>query len=227
MISAVIFDMDGTLIDTEVVSQKAWAVALRQGGLPGDTGYISRGFIGRSVASITPELAELLGGLPQAEQAYLVHNQTFVELSDAELKPKPGARQTVVALRGRGYKVGLATSTYRGPCDRRLARFGMEDIFDAKTCGDEINRGKPAPDIFLQAAAALGADPAECLVVEDSPNGVRAGHAAGMHVVFIPDLVELPQSLLALCDAKLSSLGELEGWLSKRETGQSSAIIGT
>ena len=220
MLQAVIFDMDGTLIDTEVVSQRAWAVALRRAGLPGDTSYISKGFIGRSVASILPELAELLGGLPQAEQAYLVHNETFVELSETELRPKPGARDTVLALRAAGYRVGLATSTYRAPCGRRLARFGMEGIFDAITCGDEISCGKPDPEIFFAAAAALDAEPARCAVVEDSPNGIRAAHAAGMHPVFIPDLVSLPGSVLAQCELQLSSLAELEAALATLETGQ-------
>ena len=220
MLQAVIFDMDGTLIDTEVVSQKAWAVALRQSGLAGDASAISLGFIGRSVASITPELAGLLGGLPQAEEAYRIHNETFVALSETELHPKPGARDVVLALRAAGYRVGLATSTYRGPCGRRLARFGMEDIFDAITCGDEIRHGKPDPEIFLAAATTLGAEPARCAVVEDSPNGLLAAHAAGMHPVFIQDLVLPPADVLALCDLEVGSLLELEAALATLEAGR-------
>lgn len=92
------------------------------------------------------------------------------------------AREALEELSTAGYPLALATSTYRAKAVPRLERFGLLDMFATMTTGDEIENGKPAPDIFLLAAERMGVEPANCAVVEDSHNGVRSGHAAGARV---------------------------------------------
>lgn len=210
MISTVIFDMDGTLVDTERVSQAAWKEAFAQLGVDDVEEDFIRSFIGQNAASIIDRFIEVLGSRERADRAFKLHYEIFVSKSRTELVAKPGARETVLLMRERGYRVGLASSTYRDQCLARLARFGMNELFDSITCGNEVSNGKPAPDIFLKAARRLGSAPGECVVVEDSLNGVRAGHAAGMRVLMVPDLVAPTDEVAALCDAVLGSLYEVD-----------------
>ena len=209
MVSAVIFDMDGTLVGTETVSQKAWGEAFRRAGVE-DSSSISLGFIGCNVASNTQTLIKVLGSEERALQAYKDHDEVFAALSPTELEAKPGALETVEAVRADGYLVALATSTHCEKAHARLARFGLDGKFDAMIFGDEIKHSKPDPEIFLLAAAALDVKPGLCVVVEDSLNGVRAGHAAGMHVIMVPDLVEPTEEITGMCDAVVDTLFEVE-----------------
>ena len=210
MVSSIIFDMDGTLVDTEVVSQAAWDQALRRAGVE-NPAPIRRSFIGCNVVSNSRTLAGVLGSEERVHEVYKDHDKTFAELSRTELVAKPGARETLEALRADGYRMALATSTSREPALARLARFNLDKMFDAMVCGDEIEHGKPDPEIFLRAAAALDVKPELCVVVEDSLNGVRAGHAAGMHVIMVPDLVEPTEEITGMCDAVVDTLFEVEG----------------
>lgn len=209
LIKAAIFDMDGTLVDSECVSKAAWHRTSELMGADIPQTMI-RSFIGRNAASVEGELAEQLGGIDRAHEAFRIHNECFDRLSDTMLALKPSARESIDDLRSAGCHIALATSTGRVRALARLARFELQDAFDSITCGDDgIKNGKPAPDIFLLAADRLGVEPAACAVVEDSFNGVRAGHAAGMHVFMVPDLLAPTDEIAAMCDAVLPSLAEL------------------
>lgn len=208
-IKAAIFDMDGTLVDSERVAVKAWhGVADRMGvDLPDS---VINSMIGRNERSCREIVCkQLKGDRELAQEAFRVHVAIFDELCADELELKPGALESIDELRAIGCLVGLATSTPRVRAVARLERFGLADAFAAVVCGDQVERSKPAPDIFLTAAERLGVTPERCAVVEDSLNGVRAGHAAGMHVFMVPDLVAPTAEIEALCDAVLPSLHEL------------------
>ena len=206
MVTAVIFDMDGTLVDSEHVSKEAWFAAAEQLGVQIPLA-LYQSFIGRTAASVEDELADYLGGRDRALEAFRVHNEQFDKIARESLDLKPFARESIDALRKVGLKIGLATSTRRRRALLRLERFGLQDAFDAITCGDDgFAHGKPAPDIFLLAADRLGAESVSCAVVEDSFNGVRAGAAAGMHVFMVPDQLEPTAEIVGLCDAVLPSL---------------------
>ncbi len=124
---------------------------------------------------------------------------------------KPGARELLLYLRERGYRVGMATSTGHEEAMEHLRRAEMVDCFDegAIITGDMVAHGKPAPDIYLLAAERLGVEPAACIGVEDSSNGVRAIHAAGMRAVMIPDIVTPTPEVEPLIWKRCSALGEL------------------
>lgn len=208
-IKAVIYDMDGTLVDSERVSNVAWHRTAEHMGVDIPESMI-HSFIGRNAPSVEAELAAQIGGVDRARESFRIHAEYFDKLAPEMLTLKPSAHESIDALRSAGCLIGLATSTDRERAIDRLTRFGLEDAFDSTTCGDDgIKNGKPAPDIFLLAAERLGVEPASCAVVEDSFNGVRAGHAAGMHVFMVPDLLTPTDEIAAMCDAVLPSLAEL------------------
>ena len=209
MITTVIFDMDGTLVDSEPVSSKAWHVTAERMGVDIPASMLES-FLGRNAVSVEEELAVQLGGLERAREAFRIHAEAFDELAPSMIKLKPFAREAIEALRAVGLKIGLATSTGRERAMVRLSRFDLQGAFDSITCGDDgFEHGKPAPDIFLLAAERLGSVPEDCAVVEDSFNGVRAGHAAGMHVFMVPDMMQPTAEAAGMCEAVLPSLAEL------------------
>lgn len=214
-ITAVIYDMDGTLVDSERISQLTWEQTAEQMGaeIPQS---LYRSFLGRNIASVTEMLVARLGAEELAQEALRVHAELFDKMCVTELELKPGARESIAGLREAGLAVGLATSTHRQRALPRLERFGLQDAFDSITCGNEVSHSKPEPDIFLLAAERMGADPSTCAVVEDSTNGVLAGHAAGMRVFMVPDIVQPSDEIAALCIAVLPSLHELTAAVTER-----------
>lgn len=208
-IQAILFDMDGTLVDSERVGQKAWAATADEMGIdiPED---LVRSFIGRPSHSCRAMLAEHLGGdVDLADRVFDLHIELFLRFVETDLELKPGAIEALEALKEAGYPLAIATSTARVRAVPRLERFDMLKYFDSVTCGDEIENGKPAPDIFIESARRLGVDPAACAVIEDSHNGVRSGHAAGARVFMIPDIVAPTPEIEGMCAAVLPSLREL------------------
>ena len=176
--TAVIFDCDGTLVDSEPLSRTAWERALEP------YGYVHhrrrrRGFRGPAVPARARVLRRARGA-PEADEFWTELSAELYELIDADLEPFDDAVNAARELRARGVPVAVASSSFRDRLHRTLSRAGLLDAFDAVVAGDEVEHGKPAPDMFLLAAERLGVEPAACVVVEDSPPGVQAGLAAGM-----------------------------------------------
>jgi HAD superfamily hydrolase (TIGR01509 family) len=181
-IEAVIFDCDGTLVDSEPLARRAWERGLAPYGYTiADADYES--LIGLPFARTHAFFAERIPGLPPADAFWGQYAGTLFALIDGELEPFPDALDTVRALARRGVRLAVASSSPRARLDRTLAKAGLQDAFEVSVAGDEIEHGKPAPDMFLAAAARLDVAPAACVVIEDSPPGVLAGLAAGMHTV--------------------------------------------
>jgi HAD superfamily hydrolase (TIGR01509 family) len=183
--AAVIFDMDGVLVDSEPLHLRATQATL---GPRGDsyTERDNRAFFGATDPEILRVL-RILFDLPEST-AELVEIRTarLVELIRAEGRPLPGVPDIPLWLRKSGVRLALATASRRPIIRAVLETVGLPRAFEAVVSGDEIVRGKPAPDGFLLAARRLGVDPAQCVVVEDSRNGVLAGKAAGMLVAAVP-----------------------------------------
>ncbi|MCK0195837.1 HAD family hydrolase [Ancylobacter sp. 6x-1] len=175
----VIFDCDGVLIDSEVISARALIAELAGHGVVVDLPFVARHFIGRAFPVILSDVAARFAVTlpPGFEEAYRTR---LLAAFEAELEVMEGAAETVAAL---AVPFCLATSSSPARLARSLAISGLAPLFAGRSfTSSEVARGKPAPDLFLHAAARMGVDPAACLVVEDSAAGVEAGRRAGMRV---------------------------------------------
>ena len=194
MIDAVIFDCDGTLVDSEPLSRAAWDMVLEPHGyVTSDDTYPD--LVGRSYAHVHAFFSERIDGLPAPDPLWAAYSDALFTLIDVRLEPFVDALDTLGELRARGVLVGVASSSMRERLDRTLRRVGLEEAFAVTVAGDEIAHGKPAPDMFLAAAAKLGVEPGACAVIEDSAPGVAAGLAAGMRTVAIVRDGEAPARL--------------------------------
>jgi HAD superfamily hydrolase (TIGR01509 family) len=181
-IDAVIFDCDGTLVDSEPLARDAWDRALAGLGYTvSDDEYA--GLVGLPYPRVHAYFAERVGGMPDADTFWVGFSAMLFDLIDSVLEPFDDAVETVRALHGQGIAVAVASSSPRERLDRTLRRAGLAGTFAVTVAGDEVARGKPAPDMFLAAAARLGAAPARCVVVEDTGPGVAAALAAGMRTI--------------------------------------------
>ena len=210
----VIFDMDGTLIDTERVSQSSWRRAASDLGITLSS-EIMHAFVGCSIPNAKEIINAEFGDPDLTERLFEHQAGIFMEAMERDLELKPGAAEAIAAAKERGLGVALATSSGREYSINNMTRFGLMDSFDVTVFKEDIENHKPAPDVYLVAAERLGVDPAQCIAVEDSFNGVRAGAAAGMHVVMVPDYNEPTDEIRELCAEVLPSLTELPAALDR------------
>jgi HAD superfamily hydrolase (TIGR01509 family) len=180
-VTAVIFDCDGTLVDSEPLARSAWAQTLEPYGYV-VTDTDAEATVGLPFPRTHAYFAERVE-LPGADEIWTAYSGTLFALIDDGLVIFEDAVAAARELRERGIPVGVASSSPRERLHRTLSRAGLLDAFDVTVAGDEVANGKPAPDMFLLAAERLGAEPERCIVVEDSPPGVQAGLAAGMHTI--------------------------------------------
>ena len=207
--SAVIFDMDGLLLDTERISLAAFNDACGCFGLADHTAVFIR-CVGGTHAHTLQVLQEGLGEQVDHLDFAATWGAKFTERTTARPIPlKQGAVQLLERLSGRRLPLAVATSTTSAEADQWLRATGIRHHFDAIVGGDQVDRSKPHPDTYLKAAAALGQSPQRCLALEDSENGVRAAVSAGMTVIQIPDLVPVSPALRQLGHTVLASLDEV------------------
>jgi HAD superfamily hydrolase (TIGR01509 family) len=193
VLRAVLFDMDGTLVDSE----KLWDVSLqalyeRLGGVL--TAEVRETTVGSSAWGLMRIVYSDLGleqdPAAMTESSDWLHDYTGV-LFERGLTWLPGARELLDALKAAGIPMALVTNTKRELTERALKSIGSH-YFSASVCGDEVEHAKPAPDIYRRAAQLLGFEPGECLAIEDSVTGSQAAEAAGCPVLVVPNDVEVP-----------------------------------
>lgn len=212
-VDAVISDMDGLLINSEGLSTEAWRVALASYGVTLRDADIDDMFglrIDEDAELLIQRygLAATVAALAQAKSAQML------ALVQTDLRLMPGARELTAWLRAHDVPRALATSglaDYAGVCMRAV---GLADAFPVRVTGDEVAHGKPAPDIFLLAAARLGIAPERCLVLEDAPHGVAAAVAAHMPVIAVPNDYTAPLAFPPVT-ARARSLMEVVAWLDR------------
>jgi HAD superfamily hydrolase (TIGR01509 family) len=180
----VIFDCDGVLVDSEPISMRVLTEAINAVGVAMSEAEVHAAFMGGSLEAIEREIALRRGApLPPRwmEEFLAVRARAF----DAELQPVEGAREAVEGVRALGWETCVASQGRPSKMRQTLGLTGLHDAFAAERIfsATMVRRGKPAPDLYLHAAATCGVEPDRCVVVEDSPTGVRGARAAGMRVL--------------------------------------------
>lgn len=218
-VKAVIFDMDGLMFDTERIAAGCWRQAGQERGIE-----IGEEFLkyvrGSSKEQVAPLFERLYGpGFweVRGRKEELFHGY----LDTHEVPVKKGLRELLQYLRREDYRIVLATSTQKNYAFSYLESTGVKPFFDDFVCGDMVKRAKPDPEIFLKAAELAGAKPEECVVLEDSFNGIMAASAGGFIPIMVPDLTIPDEALMKLlaarCESLLDVIGVLEAWAGKKE----------
>ena len=198
MVSGIIFDMDGILIDSERQSNEGWLWAAGQLGVDMPMWLIDS-FKGAPAELCCKFFDDYYKGVIDYWEAKELRTQHVYKIRETEGIPvKKGVKDIFEYIRNNGLKCAVATSTRRESAEKTLHEIGVWDYLDAVVYGDEVEHGKPEPDIFLRAAKAIGVNPSEAVVVEDSINGIKAGYAADMRVVHIPDTIAIDDDIRKL-----------------------------
>ena len=205
---AVVFDMDGLMLDTERIALECWIESARTAGWE-----ISRetclALVGLDSRQSRQALLDRMGGsFPLAEVSQRGRVRYLERLRGEGVALKPGLLELLERLDARGVPLAVATSTQQALAHEKLALAGLTQRFGIVVCGDQVPKGKPAPDVYLAAMERLGADPTCCIALEDSEIGLRAAHAAGLSCIVVPDLMPPSAAFEPLARAIVPTLRE-------------------
>jgi len=216
LVKAVIFDMDGLMFDTEALNASAWKAAGKLHGFE-MTDELLRSHIGSNVETTKKLMQEHFGAgfdFEAVRADRIAHSFRYIEENGMPLKP--GLRELLAYLDEKRLKTAIATSSGEMFVRFYLEHAGLDHEFDVVVSGDKIKKGKPEPDIFLTALAELGVGAEECLVLEDSYNGITAAHRAGIRSVMIPDLLpptpEIARLFFSKADVLTDVIPLIENW---------------
>ena len=212
-IKAVIFDMDGILIDTERISFNAFKEVLK-----GYNYEMSEEFyltmIGRNVKSIKEVMLSEYGSSFPFDEIYEKKVKIAVETIDRDgVIIKPGVHELVDYLKDNNYRIAVATSTRKERAHYLLEQIGIKDKVDYIICGDQVVNSKPDPEIFLKAAKGIGIEPQNCMVIEDSDAGILAASRAGMTGINVPDMKKPDENMKKLAFKICSSLLDVKTYM--------------
>lgn len=215
MVKAVIFDVDGTLLDTERIYMKAWKEAAASMGYEMTDALLqkTRAISSKEAARIFEE--EIGNGF-----SYKAVRPLRVQIAEeiiARESPilKSGVAELLEYLKNKRVPMAVASSTHVDATCEHLESSRILGYFQAVVGGDMVVNGKPHPDIFLKAAQLLGIAPADCIVVEDSPAGIRAAVSAGIPAVLVPDQAAITQEIRDMSAVVLDSLNEMPAYLDR------------
>lgn len=178
--------MDGLLVDSEPLAEAAMTAFLRRYGHE-PRAEVAEKLLGRRLPEALAIVREAYELQLPIEELIDIYGEMRMAALRGNVLPMPGAAEVIAFGRSAGLKLALATSGHRSHADLSLGETGLAGLFDAEATGDDVERGKPAPDLFLLAASRLGVEPAVCVVFEDAPLGVAAAVAAEMRVVAVPN----------------------------------------
>jgi HAD superfamily hydrolase (TIGR01509 family) len=217
-IQALIFDMDGLLLDSEALGFATGLALLKQHGCerawePDDIARL----LGRRLSEIMPEVAEICGLTVSAEELIRDFEVLRLIALRGQLQAFPGAAALIAFGRSLGLRVALATSGQRSYVDAALAEVGLTGSFAVEVTGEDVTRGKPAPDVYLLAAARLGVATDRCVVFEDAPAGIAAAVAAGMRAVAVPNDSSRGLVFRVPPEIVLADLGAAIPWLETQQ----------
>jgi HAD superfamily hydrolase (TIGR01509 family) len=203
----VLFDMDGLMLDTERISMKAWQAGCLECGVTlSDAQFLD--IIGHREADCIRLVKGMHGEHLDGDAIARATRTHYARLLESGVPVMPGLVDALSAIRGAGLPIAVATSTHHKVAVEKLTKAGVIHFFLEVVGGDMAARGKPAPDLYLKAAEAIGRDPVRCLALEDSGPGLRAAHSAGCSAVLIPDLKPPTPEVSALAWRVLGSMRE-------------------
>lgn len=207
MVDAIIFDLDGLIVDSESVAHRVWEILCREQGFELNQSLHQSG-VGRGMNAFLSILQEAFG--EKFDTQLIQEKRPLIwrkVLEEDGLKRKPGFDDLLRYLEAQKIPRAIATSTERELVTVRFRASGVDPTrFQSTVAGDEVPKPKPAPDVYLQAARNLGVDPSRCLALEDSDVGAAAAHAAGIRVIVIPDLFPPNEKTRAFAFRVLDSL---------------------
>ena len=214
---AFIFDMDGLMFDTERVFIGAWDYAGERMGL-GKAGYMVMRTLGMNTEACNQAWRDEFGADVDIP-ALWNYSREYLEdyYSRYTVSAKKGLHELLTYLRSRGFKLAVASSTRKAKVEHNLTSANVRSYFDVVIAGDMVEKSKPEPDIYLRAAAELGVEPAACMALEDSRNGLLSAHAAGMQVIMVPDLWQPDDEVKTFITGPFESLLDVRDWLAAQQ----------
>jgi HAD superfamily hydrolase (TIGR01509 family) len=211
--------MDGVLLDSERLVRDIFVDVMRDANLNHDLNELYLETIGLNAKSILAFYMEHLGSEERSQHYFKLIETTYRERIKTDLELKPGVRNALMAVESSGIPQMVVTSTKTETAHRKIGQFGIDTYFCDLVGGDQVTNGKPNPEPYLLACQKLGIEHSQALIIEDSPNGVKAGLAAGSMVIHVPDLIDTnPEWQDEIYDA-LDSLESFPDWLSSQRGG--------
>ena len=211
---AVIFDMDGVIFDTEKVYLDIWIEVFEKYGYK-MTKELYVNVMGTGRKNVIKTFLENFGDdLPIEKMYEEKDNQLFYIIENQGIPLKEGVKELFSMLKEKNYKIALATSAKRERVEKQIKDKWLKESFDAIVCGDDVEKGKPSPDIFLKAAKKIDVEPENCFVVEDSPAGIKAAFSGGMKGLHVEDLKVADEDILKYCQKSFKDLQEVKKYLS-------------
>lgn len=210
---AVVFDMDGVIFDTERLVIEFWKEVAKKHNIP-NVEHTCIQCLGTNRVRTREIFLENYGAdFPFDSYCAEVTELFNTHYKGVPLPTKPGVRELLSYLQEQNIKVGLASSTAQHLVRDEIGTAGLLPYFQTLVCGDMVEHSKPAPDIFLKACEILNADPTKSIAIEDSFNGIRSAHCAGMTPIMVPDQVQPTDEIRALAFHVMPSLLDVLNWL--------------
>jgi len=214
-IEAVLFDMDGVIFDTERVYLDGWKKVFKKYGYE-MTKEVYISVMGTGRKNVSKTFLDIYGqDLPIIQMYEEKDRELFKAIEEGQVTLKQGVKEILMLLKEKGYKTALATSAKRERTIKQLEMVDIEELFEVIVCGDEVEKSKPDPGIFLMAAKKLSINPENCIVVEDSPAGIKAAYNAGMIGFHVEDLKKADEEILKYCHKSFKDLLEINNYISK------------
>ncbi len=208
-IKAVVFDMDGVILDSEAVYDICWRIEAEKRNIS-NIDYVHRLCLGKSKKDSISIMKNFYGENFDGDSFWAATDSYCEQLEKEKGVPlKPYSEEILVYLKQRGYALALASSTYRATVERQLSRSNLLRYFNQVVCGDEVKSAKPDPAIYITACNKLNISPFECVAVEDSPNGIKSAYNAGLKCIMIPDRIPPSDEEKPLLWKLCSNLSEL------------------
>lgn len=208
MIKAVIFDLDGLMVDSEPVHYKAYAQVFQQEGKELPEQEYAKNYVGISDGDTARDMVSRYHLKISPQELLERKDAVFTQLLPGNVVPQKGLYELMEQLRAHGYKTAVASGALLSAIEQIIKALKLENSFDILCSAEAVAHGKPAPDLFLFAAKKLNVPPAECLVLEDAPPGVQAARAAGMKCFAIPSR-ETKGRDFSSADKVLANLGDV------------------